>query len=95
MRRREASKDGAAHVACGVFEGTSMVCGATQGDYNYNYVSKGEPNAFRAYTDAGCRPKLRCLTRRWRASSCSWDAASALSRRRGQSRCTLWGHFIA
>ena len=47
----DASRDGAAHVACGVFEGASLVCGATQGDYNYNYVSKDEPNAFRAY---GC-----------------------------------------
>lgn len=47
----EASRDGAAHAACGVFEGASLVCGAVQGDYNYNYVSVGEPNAFRAY---GC-----------------------------------------
>ena len=47
----DASRDGAAHVACGVFEGASLVCGATQGDYNYYYVSKDEPNAFRAY---GC-----------------------------------------
>merc|ERR1712086_175932 len=47
----DASRDGAAHVACGVFEGASMVCGAVQDDYNYNYVSEGEPNAFRAY---GC-----------------------------------------
>ena len=30
----DASRDGAAHVACGVFEGASLVCGATQGDYN-------------------------------------------------------------
>ena len=47
----EASRDGAAHAACGVFEGASMVCGVARGDYNYNDVSVGEPNAFRAY---GC-----------------------------------------
>ena len=49
--RAEASKDGAAHVACGVFEGASMACGEMKDGYNYNFVSAGEPNAFRAY---GC-----------------------------------------
>ena len=47
----EASKDGAAHVACGVFEGASMACGEVRDGHNYNFVSAGEPNAFRAY---GC-----------------------------------------
>jgi hypothetical protein len=85
--RAEASKDGAAHVACGVFEGASMACGEMKDGHNYNFVSAGEPNAFRAY---GCAlpAEAEVPTRRWRASSCSWNAACVLPRRRGQSRCT-------
>jgi hypothetical protein len=47
----EASKDGGAHVACGVFEGARLVCDDTRRDFDPNDVSSGEPHAFRAY---GC-----------------------------------------
>ena len=36
----DASRDGAAHVACGVFEGASLVCGATQGDYTVPHAPR-------------------------------------------------------
>ena len=47
----EASKDGGAHVACGVFEGARLVCDDARRDFDPNDVSSGEPHAFRAY---GC-----------------------------------------